>query len=238
MRHSGVTPDTIPQSNMNKAVSGVALIVITLVLSGCASVAVEMAGLIDRTPEEIRRSKYYLEFTSNRPSKEVTNCMVEAANTYKSESGYAIFAGNMAATTSRDLGPAQEIVNRTLGSAAFGGAEIKFLIENSTTPTGGTKSRIWSTPNIPFGMGSQGYMDRLVGAVKPCLGDVNASATSKATSIQQLEPGLKAAPNSTADSRAKEGPVEKLEALKGMLDRGVISREDFERKKKEILDRY
>ena len=238
MRHSGVTPNTIPQSNMNKAISAVALIALTSVLSGCASVAVEMAGLVDRTPEEIRRSKYHLEVISERPSKDVTKCMVEAVNAYKSETGYPFFAGDVFVNTSRDYGSMQEIINRTQGSPAFGGGEIMFLIENLATPTGGTKSQIWGTPNIPFGAGSQGYLDKLVGAVKPCLGAANASATINPSNVPKLLPAVIGAPNSAEDNRAKDGPTEKLEQLKGLLDRGIISKEDFEKKKKEILDRF
>jgi hypothetical protein len=218
-----------------KIVFRLPLVLLSLsLINGCAVVGVDMAGYVDKTPDDLRRSKYRAEFFSGKFSKEITSCMLEAVKAYR-EGGHAHFAHKYSIIATRDLGQMQEITNHNPGVT---GNEIMFLVENSTIPTGGTKSQIWSTPNIPFGMGSQGYLDRLISAVKPCIGDVNAIAAGSPTSVQTMTPGYKAAPISSVESRSKDGPVDKLEQLKGLLDRGVISKDDFEMKKKEILDKF
>lgn len=172
------------------------------------------------TPDEIKRSEYTAQLSSERSLATVTGCMKEALLAYRNEAGRSAYA----AITYRDSGtPHQIMLSNNLPSSWSGlRPELLFLLENNTTGSG-TSTQIWAHQRLFGEGGSQGYLDRVVATVRPCLG-----------------PEAPAAPRASASGLptrlTTDESIRKLEQLKALADRGVISRDEFERKKQKILE--
>ncbi len=203
-------------------------------ISGCAQM------LSVSTAEEIRRSEFRAQIVSTKSAVEVNNCMKEILRSHKNDKGRSPYAG----ITFRDFEKEHEITLRTsVGTPFITGVitEILFVIENFDTASGGTNSSLWVHQRLLNDGGSKGYLDRLVAVVKPCLGDaVNGSPNGptqvKSENSTPAKGGSTTMTNSAVGVRGKDDSLNKLEQLKGLADRGVITREEFEKKKKEILD--
>lgn len=212
---------------MKKLLAGIFCIGI-VGLSGCAEI------LSITTPDEIRKSTFQRETISTNSSTDVTNCMKETLLSYKNDQGKASYAG----ITFRDFEKIHDITLRTGGSTSLAGSEILFLIENSDNPAGGTRSHLWTHQHLIFFGGSQGFFDRVYSVIRPCINETVVGTPSSLTKLQNVKTEPISATNPTSGGRSKEDSINKLEQLKGLADRGVITREDFEKKKKEILDNF
>ena len=173
------------------------------------------------TPDEIKRSEYTVQLTSDKPLASVTGCMKDALVTYRNEAGRSSYA----AITYRDgASPHQIMLSNNLPSTWSGlRPELLFLLENNTTDQGGTATQIWAHQRLLSNGGSQSYLDRVVATVRPCVGA--HARTSAGISVGG------APAHTTTDESMK-----KLEQLKNLADRGVINKDDFDKKKKEILE--
>ena len=190
-----------------------------MTLAGCAPM---LAGaLAVSTPDEIKRSEYSVQLTSDRPLASVTGCMKDALLAYRNEAGRSSYA----AITYRDgTSPHQIMLSNNLPSTWSGlRPELLFFLENNNTDRGGTTTQIWVHQRLLSDGGSQGYLDRVVTAVRPCVGA--GAQTSAAMSV-----------GGTPARTATDESMKKLEQLKNLADRGVISKVDFEKKKNEILE--
>ena len=191
----------------------------SMTLAGCAPM---LAGAVAvSTPDEIKRSEYVVRLTSDTALARVTSCMKHALLAYRNEAGRSPYA----AITYRDTeSPHQIMLSNNLPSSWSGvRPELLFFLENSTTSGGGTTTQVWAHQRLLSDGGSQGYLDRVVSAVRPCVGA--GVHTPPATSA-----GGPQARTTTDES------MKKLEQLKNLADRGVITKEDFEKKKKDILE--
>ena len=191
----------------------IALVTIgVLGLGGCADL------MSVTTIENIKSSQFQFEATSSKSAIEVTNCMKESLLNYRSDSGKASFSR----ITFRDFEKLHEIMLRTGAPISVSIDEILFLIENTPEPSGGTRTHVWTHQYILNNGGAQGYLGMVTNTIRPCLGEPKPAPKS---------------PNAAAERGGQEDPVKKLEQLKDMRDRGLITQEDYEKRKKDILDR-
>jgi len=197
-------------------------------LSGCA----ELISIT--SPDEIRQSTFQRETLSSSSATDVSNCMKESLLNYRNDRGNASYAG----ITFRDFEKTHDIMLRTGNSTSLAGTEILFLIENSVHTTGGTRSRLWTHQHLLFNGGSQGYFDRVFTVIRPCLIEAIPSASNNTAKDEHVKTVPVTVKNPATGNLSKEDSIQKLEQLKGLADRGVITREDFEKKKKEILDGF
>jgi hypothetical protein len=194
----------------------VASAVLLLSLGGCAQM------LSISTPDQIRQSEFRAQIASSKPAVVVANCMKETLLAYRSDSGRASYA----LITFRDFEKQHEIMLRNdVGTSLYSGLtpEILFLVENTSSARNGTDSMIWVHQRLLNDGGSKGYLNRLMAVLKPCVGEVDGTQPAGMTRARETGGGTDEA-------------MRKLEQLKGLADRGVISKDDFEKKKREILD--
>lgn len=173
------------------------------------------------TPEEIKRSEYTVQLTSDKPLASVTGCMKSALSAYRNEAG----RNSYSAITYRDSAAPHQIMLSNNSQSSWSGLrpELLFFLENNNTTNGGTLTQVWVHQRILSSAGSQGYLDRIVATVSPCVG--TGAHTSTAMSLV-----------GTPARATTDESIKKLEQLKNLADRGVISKEEFEKKKKEILE--
>lgn len=119
-----------------------------------------------RTVEEIKQSKYHVEYASTKVPAAVTSCMMSTLYSHKTAKETRPYAE----VATQNFGPINAITLRTTQNLATkmygGGDELLFLIENSPTETGGTTSAFWVNQNL---LSAREYLDSLVGVVKVCL---------------------------------------------------------------------
>lgn len=184
----------------------------TIALSGCA----EMLSVT--TIDEIHRSKYQFDTTSNKSAAVVNNCMKEALVQYRSDTGRASYA----TITFRDFDNLHDITLRAPNVSSLAGAEIYLQIENSTIPPNATRSQIWVNQMILNNGGSQGYLDRVIGIVRPCLGEALSASGVNTTQV---------APASVNSNS------QKLKDLQLLRKDGLITEKEYQTKRQQILDK-
>ena len=192
------------------------LFVAGLGLSGCAPM---IAGAIAvSTPEEIKSSAYTARFTVDSSQAAVTSCLKDVLLAYKNEKGRASYA----AFTYRDATSPHQIVVSNNVSSSWSGArpELLFLIETQELRPAATDLQLWVHQRL---LNSSGFLDSVQTTLRPCL----------VGSLARNAPALQAP---LGRSQQDENSFKKLEQLKALLDRGVITKEDYDKKKKEILD--
>lgn len=213
-----------------RALRNLSLVAFILLFTGCA----EMISVT--RVDQIQASQYRSEMPSQRPAREIASCMKEALRSHRDATGKTPYA----AITFRDFQKEHEITLRSTHTYLVSGAEILFHIEIREDPNGGSLSTAWVHPSLLSGGGSQAYLNRLLEVVQPCLKasrpntfqSSGSSSNSSAPSRDEANPKASNTPN----NGVKESSLETLEKLKNLRDRGVITDDDFERKKKQILE--
>lgn len=207
---------------MQKILITAALIAAAIGSSGCAPM---LAGaLAVSTPDEIKASSFTGKFTVSAAQSTVTTCLKEAFASFKDDKGRSSFAS----FTYRDVtSPHQFLVSNNMSSTWSGARpELLFLVETQERKPSGTDIQLWTHPRLMGSGGSQGYFDKVQAVMRPCISD-SQSTEAKPSSLPKQAIGQEG----KSDDR-----LQKLEQLKGLADRGVITKDDYEKKKKEILD--
>jgi hypothetical protein len=198
---------------MQKILMTTAMIVAAIGSSGCAPM---LAGaLAVSTPDEIKASSFTGKFAVSAAQSTVTTCLKEAFASYRDDKGRSSFAS----FTYRDVtSPHQFLVSNNMSSTWSGARpELLFLVETQERKLSGTDVQLWTHPRLLGNGGSQGYFEKVQAVLRPCISDGQP--------IQATGQG------SRSDDR-----LQRLEQLKGLADRGVITREDYDKKKSEILN--
>lgn len=187
-----------------------------LSLSGCAPM---IAGaLAVSTPEEIKTSNYTARLSSDSSQSAINSCLKGVLTSYKDDRGrtpYATF-------TYRDVSnPNQFVVSNNLSSSWSGmRPELLFLVETNERRPSGTDLQLWTHHRL---LDSAGYFDKVQNIIRPCF-------------VASLEEPNHSNKPSTKNLLDDAGPLKKLEQLKVIFDRGLITKEDYDKKKKEIID--
>lgn len=202
-------------------------------LGGCAEI------ISTTRLDQIRDSKYQATFASDRPANFVSNCMKEALRSYRDQDGKATYA-NIAFL---DFEKEHEITLRSAHTYLQSGPEILFHIQNAQRTNGGTESKLWVHPLMLSNGGSEAYLGRVSNVLRPCL-DSRPVMSAPVATKREIE-SHEATGNSSAlgntigsNNTVTDVSLKKLEQLKALHDRGVITSDEFEQKKKQILDSF
>ena len=139
------------------------VMLIVIPLGGCIATLFAV-----RTVHDIQKSEYRAELESARFVKDVTGCLMETLHAHTTANGKRPYTDLRA----RGFGRTREIAARAPQfRGALGeqyGGELLFLIENTTTDDGGTRSRLW-VHQYMLSPSPQESLDTLASVVKTCL---------------------------------------------------------------------
>lgn len=186
------------------------LAAIAVAISGCA----EMVSIT--TVDEIHASQNQLVMASDRPANDVNNCLKDVIVNYRNELNQSPYAN----ATFRDFEKGHDITLRRNYSSSLAGPEIMFLIKISDSATNGSTSHVWINQMLLF---SDTYKNKLENVIKPCM-------TSK--NVQQ-----QITSNDGATTSQSSVIAQKLRELQQLKKDGLINDQDYELKKKQLIEK-